>query len=111
MSGPGGATSPTRSASLAAAFRYPAFAVIWTATLISDVGGWMYNAASGWLDCAKAGGELFHRAKTQPWLRFTALQSNPGAWDKRSTLAARMDTLKAPCCHLDFGKGGRITDE
>jgi MFS family permease len=49
MSGPSDATSPTKSASLATAFRYPAFAVIWTATLISDVGGWMYNAASGWL--------------------------------------------------------------
>ncbi len=25
------------------------FAVIWTATLVSNVGGWMYSAASGWL--------------------------------------------------------------
>jgi hypothetical protein len=28
-------------------FRHPAFAVIWTATLVSNVGGWMYSAASG----------------------------------------------------------------
>ena len=30
-------------------FRYPIFAVIWTATVIANVGTWMYNAASGWL--------------------------------------------------------------
>src|SRR5271169_1058571 len=33
----------------AAPFRHPAFAVIWTATLVSNVGGWMYSAACGWL--------------------------------------------------------------
>jgi MFS family permease len=30
-------------------FRHPAFAVIWTATVVSNIGGWMYSAASGWL--------------------------------------------------------------
>src|SRR5438067_1980655 len=30
-------------------FRYPPFAVMWTATVIANVGTWMYNAASGWL--------------------------------------------------------------
>ena len=35
--------------SFAAPFRHTAFAVIWTATLVSNVGGWMYSAASGWL--------------------------------------------------------------
>jgi predicted MFS family arabinose efflux permease len=40
----------TRSiAASAAPFRHAAFAVIWTATLVSNVGGWMYSAASGWL--------------------------------------------------------------
>src|SRR6201984_1359292 len=38
-----------RSVSFVAPFRHPAFAVIWTATLVSNVGGWMYSAASGWL--------------------------------------------------------------
>ena len=33
----------------AAPFRHPVFAVVWTATLVSNVGGWMYSAASGWL--------------------------------------------------------------
>lgn len=37
---PGSALSP---------FRHRAFLVIWTATLISNIGMWMQNAASGWL--------------------------------------------------------------
>jgi predicted MFS family arabinose efflux permease len=42
--------SSTRSAAaFAAPFRHAAFVVIWTATLVSNVGGWMYSAASGWL--------------------------------------------------------------
>jgi predicted MFS family arabinose efflux permease len=32
-----------------AAFRHRAFTVIWIATVISNIGTWMYNAASGWL--------------------------------------------------------------
>ncbi len=43
-----GATS-SKAVSFAAPFRHTAFAVIWTATLVSNVGGWMYSAASGWL--------------------------------------------------------------
>src|SRR3954469_11759912 len=31
------------------AFRYTTFAVIWIATVVANVGTWMYNAASGWL--------------------------------------------------------------
>ena len=42
-------TAPAKPVSFASAFRHPAFAVIWTATLVSNVGGWMYSAASGWL--------------------------------------------------------------
>src|ERR1700735_1476444 len=38
-----------RAVSFAAPFRHRVFAVIWTATLVSNVGGWMYSAASGWL--------------------------------------------------------------
>ena len=45
----GAAASSSKSTSLAAPFRHPAFAVIWTATLVSNIGGWMYSAASGWL--------------------------------------------------------------
>jgi len=32
-----------------APFGHTAFAVVWTATVISNVGTWMYNAASSWL--------------------------------------------------------------
>jgi MFS family permease len=32
-----------------APFRHRTFTVIWTATVISNIGDWMYNAASGWL--------------------------------------------------------------
>ncbi len=30
-------------------FRHRAFAVIWAATVVSNIGTWMYNAGSGWL--------------------------------------------------------------
>jgi predicted MFS family arabinose efflux permease len=39
----------TRSASPWIAFRHRAFAVVWIATVVANVGTWMYNAASGWL--------------------------------------------------------------
>ena len=39
----------SQKTSFAAPFRHTAFAVIWTATLVSNVGYWMYSAASGWL--------------------------------------------------------------
>jgi predicted MFS family arabinose efflux permease len=42
-------SSPPKTMSFAAPFRHGTFAVIWTATLVSNVGGWMYSAASGWL--------------------------------------------------------------
>jgi transmembrane secretion effector len=30
-------------------FRHTAFTVLWIATVVANVGSWMYNAASGWL--------------------------------------------------------------
>src|SRR5271168_2980686 len=45
-------STSSQSHSAAAAgtpFRHRAFAVIWIATVISNIGGWMYNVASGWL--------------------------------------------------------------
>lgn len=42
--------SPPRAAPSAwSPFRHRTFAVIWIATVISNVGGWMYSVASGWL--------------------------------------------------------------
>ena len=31
------------------AFRYRTFAMLWVATIVSNIGGWMYSAAAGWL--------------------------------------------------------------
>ncbi len=30
-------------------FRHATFTVVWIATVVSNIGGWMYSAASGWL--------------------------------------------------------------
>lgn len=38
-----GASSPW------SAFRHTAYAVVWTATVVANIGAWMYNAGSGWL--------------------------------------------------------------
>ena len=45
------ATLPQPAAATAvwAPFRHRTFTVIWTATVVSNIGGWMYNVASGWL--------------------------------------------------------------
>jgi MFS family permease len=40
---------PPAAAAAWAPFRNRTFAVIWTATVVSNIGGWMYNVASGWL--------------------------------------------------------------
>src|SRR5215510_2243630 len=40
---------PPESGSAWSPFRYPAFTVIWTASLVANIGTWMYTAASGWL--------------------------------------------------------------
>jgi hypothetical protein len=42
-----------------APFAHAAFAVLWTATVISNVGTWMHDVASGWLmtSLSPSGGE------------------------------------------------------
>jgi MFS family permease len=49
MSSCAGTTSAKKPTSLSAAFRNRAFTVVWTATVVSNIGGWMYSAAAGWL--------------------------------------------------------------
>ena len=45
-----GTPSPTQTAAPAGSpFRHKVFTVIWIATVVSNIGGWMYNVASGWL--------------------------------------------------------------
>lgn len=41
--------TPVATSSPWSPFRHTNFAVLWTATVIANVGTWMYNAASGWL--------------------------------------------------------------
>ena len=41
--------SPSQARSPWAPYRHPAFAVLWTATVVANIGTWMYNAAAGWL--------------------------------------------------------------
>jgi hypothetical protein len=48
MSTSAGPASPS-APSAWAPFRHRTFAVLWTATVVANIGTWMYNAASGWL--------------------------------------------------------------
>jgi MFS family permease len=41
--------SSAAAASAWSALRYPVFRYLWIATVVSNVGGWMYSAASAWL--------------------------------------------------------------
>ena len=43
------ADSPPVAPSSWSPFRHATFTVLWTATVIANIGTWMYNAASGWL--------------------------------------------------------------
>src|SRR5450756_2550894 len=43
------ADSPPVALSPWSPFRQTTFTVLWTATVIANIGTWMYNAASGWL--------------------------------------------------------------
>src|SRR5580698_11454533 len=49
MKDPRAASQQHTAAPAGTPFRHRAFAVIWGATVVSNVGGWMYNVASGWL--------------------------------------------------------------
>jgi Transmembrane secretion effector len=45
-----GASRPDAGEGCALApFRHRAFAVLWVATVVSNIGTWMQNAAAGWL--------------------------------------------------------------
>jgi hypothetical protein len=43
------ASPPPGEASSLSPFRYPTFTVLWLATVVSNIGTWMQNAAAGWL--------------------------------------------------------------
>jgi predicted MFS family arabinose efflux permease len=42
-------TAAMRGESFWSPFRHRAFSVIWTATVVSSIGGWMYSATAAWL--------------------------------------------------------------
>src|SRR5215468_10346781 len=43
------AAEPSGDGSSLSPFRHRAFAVLWIATVVSNIGTWMQNAAAGWL--------------------------------------------------------------
>jgi MFS family permease len=49
MNDPRTTAPPHTTAPAGSPFRHRAFTVIWIATVVSNIGGWMYNVASGWL--------------------------------------------------------------
>jgi len=49
VTGASGNTAADVPSSAWSPFRSTAFTVLWTATVVSNIGTWMYNAASGWL--------------------------------------------------------------
>jgi MFS family permease len=49
VAGTSGNTAADMPNSAWSPFRSTAFTVLWTATVVSNIGTWMYNAASGWL--------------------------------------------------------------
>lgn len=49
MKDPRASAQPHATAPPGSPFRHRAFAVIWLATVVSNIGGWMYSVASGWL--------------------------------------------------------------
>src|SRR5258705_11245408 len=46
---PGGPKASPTPTSAWSPFRHTTFTVLWTATVVSNIGVWMYNAAAGWL--------------------------------------------------------------
>src|SRR5262245_19298448 len=41
-------SNPAADGSTLSPFRHPVFTVLWLATVVSNVGAWMQNAAAGW---------------------------------------------------------------
>jgi MFS family permease len=49
MNDPPPTLNPQSISAAGSPFRHRAFTVIWIATVVSNIGGWMYSVASGWL--------------------------------------------------------------
>ena len=85
--------------SFAAPFHHAAFAVVWTATLVSNVGGWMYSAASGWLMTSLNPDPLIW----SPWCRRRAICRSSCSRIPAGAFADIFDKRK-------YLLGGRIAD-
>src|SRR5437899_13026094 len=81
-------------------FRHPTFTVLWTATVVANIGTWMYNAASGWLmtslDASPLTVSLVQTATSLPMFLF-ALPAGALAdiLDKRRFLIASESVITA----------------
>jgi Transmembrane secretion effector len=45
----GSAVAASAEAAPWSPFHHTTFTIVWTATVVANIGTWMYNAASGWL--------------------------------------------------------------
>src|ERR1700741_1319327 len=68
------ASPPPQAASARAPFRHRTFTIIWAATVVSNIGGWMYSVACGWpmpsLDPAPLTVSLVQVASSLPMFLF-----------------------------------------
>ena len=89
MSAP--ASTPVRNASAFSPFGHGAFALLWTATLVSNTGTWMHEVGAGWLmttlDPTPSVVTLVQAATTLPVFCFALLAGAlADRWDKRRML-------------------------
>lgn len=94
--GPEGAFSP---------FRHPAFALLWRATLVSNVGTWMHEVGAGWLmttlSASPAVVTLVQAATTLPVFLFALFAGAlADRLDKRRMLIAINVALTGVVCVL-----------
>lgn len=85
------ASAPARSASAFSPFGHSAFALLWTATLVSNTGTWMHEVGAGWLmttlNPTPSVVTLVQAATTLPVFCFALLAGAlADRWDKRRML-------------------------
>ena len=62
-------------------FRHATFTVLWTATIVSNIGSWMYSAASGWLMTSLNSDPLIvSLVRSRRPCRYSCLRFRPERW-------------------------------